>query len=600
MGKAIGRNGSYKDLAVVALFVVSGCTGVASLPRSGSGSGGGNATGSTTGSGTAGNGSVTGVGGSGIMTDPMTGKPVVTSLWDKLPAINGLDSGRAVLRRLNNAEYDNTVRDLLGTMMTPKPSAAYMFPADEVNELFDTNGQTLVFTSFLFSQLQQAAQGLVDEFMARPANDPIRTRILTCTPTLATLSTCLTTVLTPFMTTAYRRPVSAAEVGQVVTVANSIAQAHMDATFGTKAALQAVLLSPNFLFRLETSTPPTGTTPVKINDYELATRLSYFVGSTMPDAQLTAAAAAGKLTPAGPDYASQVDRLISDPTRLQAFVDNFAGRWLSIRDTALVAPDAPYDTMYDEALRVATPQETSLFFSSLVSTKQPLSTLLTANYTFVNARLAQHYGLPSPAGTGFSKVTLGPTSQRMGFLTQETYLAVTSLPARTSPVKRGVWILENLLCDGTPAPPANVPDLPPEGTGTVRQVLEAHRSNAFCSSCHSVIDPFGLAMENYDAIGAYRTQDNGHDIDASSQMADGTSVSGPLDLANKVAQDPRFALCVTKQALTFAVGRSFEQPDGRAYVKTVAGTMGAGAGWPDLIKAVAMSDAFRTSRGEGP
>ncbi|MES1208452.1 MAG: DUF1592 domain-containing protein, partial [Pseudomonadota bacterium] len=350
MGKAIGRSGSYRDLAVAALLVASGCTGVVSVPRVGDGTGPGN-------TGTGNTGNTAGMpGGSQVTTDPVTGKPVVASLWNNLPTISGLDSGRPVLRRLNNAEYDNTVRDLLGAMTTPPPSATYMFPADEVNELFDTNGQTLDFNTLLFSQQQQAAQGLVDQFMARAATDPIKTRILTCTPTLATLSTCLTTVLTPFMASAYRRPVTAAEVSQVVTVANSVAQAHMDATFGTKAALEAVLLSPNFLFRLETSTPPTATTPVKLNDYELATRLSYFIGSTMPDAQLTAAAAAGKLTPGGTDYASQVDRLISDPTRLQAVVDNFAGRWLSIRDTALVAPDPPYDAMYDEALRVETPQ----------------------------------------------------------------------------------------------------------------------------------------------------------------------------------------------------------------------------------------------------
>lgn len=604
MGKAIGRSGFYRDLAVAALLVASGCTGVVS--QSGgtgtgtgtqNGNGNGSGAGNATGTGTTGAGSGAGTsGGAMVTTDPVTGKTTVASLWNMLPTINGLDSGRAVLRRLNNAEFDNTVRDLLGTMTSA--SSTYMFPADEVNELFDTNGQTLDFNTLLFSQLQQAAQGLADEFMARTATDPIKTRILTCTPTLTTFSTCLTTVLTPLMSSAYRRPATAAEVTQVVTVANTIAQAHMDVTFGIKAALEAVLLSPNFLFRIESSTPATSTTPVKVSDYELATRLSYFIGSTMPDAQLTAAAAAGKLAPAGADYSSQIDRLIADPTRLQAFVDNFAGRWLSIRDTALVAPDPPYDAMYDDALRLATPQETSMFFSSLLSTKQPLSALLTANYTYVNARLAQQYGLPAVTGTGFSKVTLAPSSQRMGFLTQETYLTVTSLPARTSPVKRGVWILENLLCDGTPAPPANVPSLAPEGTGTVRQVLEAHRSNAFCSSCHSVIDPFGLAMENYDAIGAYRTQDNGINIDASSTMADGTSVSGPLDLASKVAQDPRYPLCVTKQALTFGVGRSFEQPDGRAYVKAVASTMGASATWPDLVKAVAMSDAFRTTRGE--
>jgi hypothetical protein len=521
--------------------------------------------------------------------------------WDNLPASTGVDAGRVVLRRLNNAEYDNTARDLIGTMS--KPSVTYMFPQDDVNELFDTNGQTLVYSDLLFAQAQSAAQGLAAEFLARPATDPIRTRILTCVPTLANFSTCLTTILTPFMTSAYRRPVTAAEVTQVVTVANTIATAHADPQPGLSAALQAVLLSPNFLFRLELSANPTSPTPTKLNDYELATRLSYFLGSTMPDPQLMAAAAAGKLATAGADYSTQIDRLMTDTVRAQALVTNFAGRWLSIRDTALVAPDSKLFSTFDDSLRLSTPQETSMFFASLISDKQPLAAMLTANFTFVNARLATHYGLPAPAGAAgtFSKVSLAGNTQRMGFLTQETFLTVTSLPMRTSPVKRGVWVLENLLCDGTPAPPPGVPELPAQGTGTVRQVLETHRAQPYCSSCHSLIDPLGVAFENYDAIGAYRTKDNGVAIDASVMMPDGTPISGPFDLANAVAKDPRLTWCLTKQAMTYGVGRTFDTPEARAYLKNVAAPLaGAQGTWPALFKAVATSDAFLTSRGEGP
>jgi hypothetical protein len=542
----------------------------------------------------------------GMMAGNAPPTPVVgaksAGFWDNLPASTGVDSGRVVLRRLNNPEYDNTARDLIGTMS--KPSVTYMFPDDDVNELFDTNGQTLVYSDFLFAQAQSAAQGLAAEFLARPATDPIRTRILTCTPTLANFSTCLTTILTPFMTSAYRRPVTAAEVTQVVTVANTIATAHADPQPGLSAAIQAVLLSPNFLFRLELSGNPASPTPTKLNDYELATRLSYFLGTTMPDTQLMAAAAAGKLATAGADYSAQIDRLMTDPVRAQALVDNFAGRWLSIRDTALVAPDDTlFGMTYDDNLRLSTPTETTMFFASLVSDKQPLSALLTANYTFVNARLATHYGLPAPGGAAgtFSKVSLAGNMQRMGFLTQETFLTITSLPQRTSPVKRGVWVLENLLCDGTPAPPPGIPELPAEGTGTVRQVLAIHRAQPYCSGCHSLIDPLGLAFENYDAIGAYRTKDNGVAIDASSMLPDGTPISGPFDLANAVAKDPRLTWCLTKQVMTYGIGRTFDTPDARAYLKTVAAPLAGTQGtWPSLLKAVATSDAFLTSRGEGP
>jgi hypothetical protein len=631
--KRLGKDGELgKELlshvghvGMVALFLASACTGAVNGPTTGSTGTGTNTSGNGTGSGpstsngtgptsptgttgtTAGNtmapgtgtsgGATTTTGGSG--TQPTAGASTTAGLWDNLPAAPTVDSGRVTLRRLNNAEYDNTTRDLIGTMSAP--SQTYMFPDDDVNELFDTNGQTLVYSDLLFAQVQSAAQGLAAELLARPATDPIRTRILSCTPTVANFSTCLTTILTPFMTSAYRRPVTAAEVSQIVTVAAGITTAHSDPQPGLSAGLQAVLMSPYFLFRLEMSINPTSTTPAKLNDYELATRLSYFLGSTMPDAQLMAAAAAGKLAPAGADYTSQIDRLTTDPVRAQAFVDNFAARWLSLSDTALVAPD---DTLFagkfDDALRLSIPQETSMFFASLMSDKQPLATVLTANFTFVNARLAQQYGVTAPSGTGFAKVSLAGNTQRMGLLTQETYLTVTSLPTRTSPVKRGVWVLDNLLCDGTAAPPPGIPELPAEGTGTVRQVLAQHRAQPYCSSCHSLIDPIGVTFENYDAIGSYRTQDNGQPVDATSTLPNGTAVNGALALSNAIAKDPRLVWCLTKQVMTYGVGRTFDAPDSRAYLKSIGDPLRASGTWPDLVKAVATSTAFLTSRGEGP
>jgi hypothetical protein len=585
MSKTKALFGRTPSLLGSVLLVCSACTGVSSLPDGSNGAPTSNGVGS---GGPSAAGAGNAAGGAGSVA--------ATGLWTSPPTTT-LDAGRVVLARLNNPEYDNTVRDLLGTMT--KASVTYSFPGDDINELFDTNGQTLVYSDLLFAQVQAAAQGLVAELLARPAADPVRTRVLTCTPTLATVGTCLTTILTPFMTKAYRRPVTPAEVAQIVTIGTTIAQAHADPLPGLSGALEAVLLSPNFLFRLELSTNVASTTPTKLNDYELATRLSYFLGSTMPDAQLTQAAAAGQLAGGGSAYNAQIDRMLADPLRAQAFVDNFAGRWLSLIDTAMVAPD---DTLfagqYDDALRLSTPQETSLFFASLVADKQPLPTLLTANFTFVNDSLAKHYGIPSPGATGFARVDLPADSHRMGLLTQETFLTVTSLPARTSPVKRGVWVLENLLCDGTPAPPANIPALQAEGTGTVRQVLEQHRANPFCSSCHSLIDPLGLALENYDAVGAYRTLDNNVAIDASATMVDGTKFVGAIALANYVANDPRLPWCLTKQLMTFGVGRSFEAPDGRGYVRGVAGQMSTKPTWPDLIRAVANSQAFVTGRGE--
>jgi hypothetical protein len=602
MSKTKALLGHSRGLLTSLFLVSTACTGVSSLPNGPKGTAGPGVTdpGNTTnpdqpangsGGGSPGPTNTPGVGAAGASTTPQPG-----GLWTA-PASASLDSGRATLRRLNNPEYDNTMRDLLGTMT--QASVVNNFPEDGTNENFDTNGQTLAYTALLFTGVQTATEALIAELVARPAADPVRMRLLPCAPTVATMQMCLTTILTPFMTKAYRRPVTAAEVTAVATLGTTIATAHNDPAPGLAGALEAVLLSPSFLFRIESSTDIASTTPTKLNDYELATRLSYFLGSTMPDAALTTAAAAGQLTASTDMYNAQVDRLLMDATRAQALVRTFTLHWLGISDTTMVAPDvATFPTQFDDNLRLSAPQETTQFFASLIADKQPLSTLVTANYTFVNDRLAQFYGITSPGGTTFVKEDLPASSNRMGILTQETFLTITSLPARTSPVKRGVWVLENLLCDGTPAPPPGVPMFPAAITGTVRAQLKAHRVQASCGACHNLIDPIGLAFENFDAIGEYRTKDNGIDVDPSAQMADGTAIAGPSDLISYVAKDPRLNWCLTKQAMTYGVGRSFEASDGRAYIKGVAGTLGTAPTWPALFKAVANSQAFLTGRGE--
>jgi len=562
----------------------TGSTGSGSGGAS-SGSGSGSASGGATGSGTGGGSAsgTSGTGGTGV------------SIGSVQPT-NTLDPGRVVLRRLNVTEYNNTVRDLLGTAMVPGTT----FPGDDVNDGFDTLGEALSFSDILGAQMEQAATNLVNELLGRPATDPIRTKILTCTPTAANLQTCLTTIMTAFMKNAYRRPATAAEVSDVVSLASSITTSSGDVNRGVNAAFKMVLLSPYFIFHVELGAP-TDAAATPLNDYELASRLSYFLWSTMPDPTLMQAADATKLSPAGADLATQVDRMLTDP-KSQAFIDNFVGQWLWSRQVSGVSPDPALFPSVDQALLDAIPKETSAFFKSLLTGGKPLTDLLLSTSTFVNTRLATHYGLPTTglSATNFSQVSLANTPRTGGILTQETFLTTTSQPNRTSPVKRGEWILEQMLCDPPPSPPPNVPMLPTMVVGSGlsgRAYLEAHVQNAYCASCHNSIDPIGFTLENFDAIGAYRTMDNGQSIDASGVMPDGTSFNGPAEIAKWVANDPRFSRCVTKQMVTYAVGRSFDSPEALSYVAGMAGSMGGSATWTQLVHTVATSQAFLTRRG---
>jgi len=511
-----------------------------------------------------------------------------------------LDPGRSILRRLSRREYTNTVRDLLGTSLSPGDT----FPADAIYDQFDRVGEYLSFSPLLFEVAEEATTTLVDELLTRPPGDPVRALILTCEPTMATLQGCATEILAPFMKRAYRRPVSSAEVDDRVALASEIATSTGDVMRGLHAALSSVLLSPHFLFLMQGGDPESPA-PRPLEDHELATRLSYFLWSTMPDDNLTAAA--DNLTLTGPTGAgtldAQIARMMADP-RSRALTDDFAAEWLSLDDVQDLSPDPQFfGTGFDADLRAAIGTESRLFFTSLIDENRPLDQLLLADYTFANDRLGKHYSLPEiPPTRAFARVSLAGTP-RLGFLTQASFLSVTSLPTRTSPPRRASYILDNITCQPPPPPPPDVPVLPdPLGPGaTVRQQLESFTSGPYCFSCHQTLNPIGLALDAFDAIGAYRAADDlGLPIDTAVTLPDGTVARGAQDLARWLAKNPQFTRCAAQHVLTYAVGRGFHSPEAQAYVNGLADPMFGAGTWPGLLKAVATSQAFLTNRGQAP
>jgi hypothetical protein len=294
-----------------------------------------------------------------------------------------------------------------------------------------------------------------------------------------------------------------------------------------RVALEGVLVWPHFLFRVELDPPGAlAGTSYKINEYELASRLSYFLWSSMPDDELFALAAQGRLRS---ELDAQVRRMLGD-AKSAALVQNFAGQWLTLRKLDYVVPDPETFPGFDKELRAAMTRETELFFEAVLREDRSILDLLDADFSFVNERLAKHYGIAGVTGREFRRVSLPPN--RGGLLTQASILTLTSNPTRTSPVKRGKWVLEQILNSPPPPPPPDVPELPAtkQLTGSLRKVMEEHRANALCASCHNRMDPIGFAFENYDAIGAWRDKDGGFSIDPSGALPDGQSFQGPGEL----------------------------------------------------------------------
>jgi hypothetical protein len=344
---------------------------------------------------------------------------------------------------------------------------------------------------------------------------------------------------------AYRRPVTDDEVSGLLHFVESAQQRGASIDVGMQLSLEAILVSPRFLFRIE----PAG----NLDDFQFASRLSYFLWSSMPDEGLFQLALAHRLR--DPDVLhTQIHRMLGDP-KSRALVENFGGQWLQTRNLDSIQPDPEKFPQFDASLRRDMQRETQLFFQSIIQEDHPIADFLAANYSFLNDRLAAFYGIPGVRGRPFRRVELPADSHRGGILTQASVLTVSSYPARTSPVLRGKWILQNLLDSPPPPPPPNVPNLDEQAIGatmSMRQQLEQHRANPACRSCHARMDPLGFSLENYDAIGHWRTEDGSFPVD---------SGDGPEALKQHLLSDQdRFARCLGSKLATYALGRKASLP----------------------------------------
>jgi mono/diheme cytochrome c family protein len=434
-----------------------------------------------------------------------------------------------------------------------------------------------------------------------PGNTPSRAKIFVCHPaTAADEEPCAKQVLTALARQGYRRPVTDADVARLMPF---YATGRKDSTFehGVQIAVERLLVSPQFLYRIERD--PADATPgstYRISDLELASRLSFFLWASGPDDELLSVAASGKLKQ--PDVlAKQVRRMLAD-ARSEALVNNFASQWLYLHDVEVKEPDLFLFRDFDEGLRKSMERETELFLDSILRENRSVKELLTANYTFLNERLAEHYGVPNVTGSEFRRVTFPAGNERGGLLGQGSILTLTSYSTRTSPVLRGKYILENLLNAAPPPPPPNVPSLVTEGKKpgeqlSLREAMVQHRAEPACANCHARMDPIGFAMENFDAVGRWREQDAGKPIDVSSKLNDGTVVDGIPGVKNLVLRDPaRFAGAITDKLLMYAVGRNVQYFDQPAIREIVHKASAGDYKFADLVLGVAESMPFQTRR----
>jgi hypothetical protein len=395
-----------------------------------------------------------------------------------------------------------------------------------------------------------------------PGDSPSRRRIFSCKADGTAAAACARTILTSLGRRAYRRPLTEPEADRLLGFYQRERSAGRSFDAGIESALAFVLVSPQFLFRFERDPDvvPAGGV-FRITDLELASRLSFFVWSSIPDDELLDLAVKGKLKDAAV-LDQQVKRMLADP-RARALGSNFAGQWLYLRNLKSLRPDEDVFPDFDDNLRQAMLRETELLFESIVLEDRSVLDLLTADYTFLNERLARHYGIPGVYGDQFRRVEVRDDF-RKGLLGHGSILTLNSYANRTSPVTRGKYVLTNLLGTPPPSPPANVPPLEekPGKPLTMRERMEEHRKNPACAGCHKLMDPIGLSLENFDAIGRWRTADAGLRIDASSTLWDGTDVTGPAGLRQAIARRPdQFARTASEMLLTYALGRGLEYSD---------------------------------------
>ncbi len=460
--------------------------------------------------------------------------------------------GRGTLQRLNRTEYNNTLRDLLGTSQRPGDN----LPAEDISAGFDNVSEALNVSSLHVETYYDAAERLIDEALA--AGAPRREQILVCDVALGGHD-CARSIIRTFARRTFRRPPSEAQVERLMAFM-AVAAAQGDPPLvGVKLALRAALVSARFLFRVELNPEVLPTMPWKVDDFELASRLSYFLWSSLPDEALLQKAEAGLL--GNEALSEQATRMVGD-ARSAALTSNFAGQWLQFRAVPRHQPDLVVFPEFSSELAQSMVGSTERFFHELLSTRLPLARLVTAETVPVDLRLAALYGVPGVADESWRSVAT-PPGRGAGVLGHASVLMVTSERGRTSPVKRGAWVLSNLLCSPPPPPPPGVEGLDEgpsnEATLTVRERLKQHQTAPACAACHATMDPIGFGLENFDAIGRWRTEEHGKPLDTLGILPDGTSFSTAEQLGRIVASDPRFLRCVAQKLSTYALGRVIDE-----------------------------------------
>lgn len=420
---------------------------------------------------------------------------------------------------------------------------------------------------------------------------------LTCELDYLDYQDCARTTLEAFGAQAWRRPLTLEELDELTAFVDL---AHFEGDrpkAGMKLAMRAILNSPHFLFRVELDEEPTSKAPHLLNPYELASRLSYFLWSSMPDQELFDAAASGAIL-RDDELASQVQRMLAD-SKAQALTDNFAGQWLYTRAVPSVEPDPNVFAIFDDELAWAMKTETELYFQFFLQENIPVDQLLTSKFSFLNQRLAEHYGISGVEGSEFRKVTLDD-SERVGLLTQGSLLTVTSYPARTSPVQRGKWVLHQIMCEEPPPPPPGVEGLEEEvdSEASLRERLEQHRASPACAGCHATMDEIGFALENFDAIGQWRTMDGRWEVDATGEFPDGSTFDGAAEMAALLAEREALKHCIAEHMFVYALGRGLERYDKPHLDKLVESYTAQGAGFQHLITNIVQSPSFKMRRGD--
>jgi hypothetical protein len=531
------------------------------------------------------------------------------------------------IRRLNRAEYNNTIRDLIGLDLRP----ADEFPSDDVGYGFDNVGEVLATPPILLEMYVAAAEEVIDdafdlsgarEHLLSPVSDSLplafrrykppvrsarenkflRTPKAAPDPELARQQH-IYDILRTFCDRAFRRPATHDELTRLIGIVLSSEKDGESFDCAMRLAFQSALASPQFLFLLPKPDHKLSSIGDRVpdTDFELAARLSYFLWRSMPDDDLYRLAARGELRIRANLHAT-VERMLQD-WRANALAQNFASQWLQTRKLKDFMPDPTLFPGFDEPLKAAMINETELFFESIRSEDRSVLELLDADYTFVNQRLAQHYGIPGVTGDEFRRVSVAGTV-RGGVLTQASILTATSNPTRTSPVKRGKWILENILGAPPSPPPSGVEALKEgnglEASGSIRKRMERHRTDPACATCHRSMDPLGFALENFDAVGAWRTEENGRPIDSSGRLPGGREFQVPKQLkAALVSGRDAFAHCLAEKMLTYALGRGLARSDRRHVDKIVRTLACSDYRFSALVLAIVESEPFLDFRVQG-